>query len=725
MKRTLSIALALTLVLLTFCSAIPAQAGSIRHMVSGDVSEIVVDDAQGLDRSEGDVSADVHTDVYLFVDPDSASYITFYVTDEAGNPIPGASIYITYKGVTELYGTTGKDGRCSMYLFRNVEYGYRVSKAGYESAEGRFTATQETRLVRVVLRKLHKLTIIVRNGGENVPDAEVLVNGEAHKTDAEGKVSLRRPNGVYVITVPLADGREITRLAAVNGENVVVVIDITPDDALVPGGLYSDRFLVYDREYDPEDYELTEYRFSAEDLERQEGETDEAFAQRAARYLEQNTSTIFVEAQCDREQQENAPDLDIMRSAEEKLYTQRSMMPSGWLMRAWETAGYDRVVFKSEYGALMLDMDDMHAEEMEKAFALLYGMTCSEVGLRGIVTPQTLETSGAFEDSGVAALKNAKSVDVDQIDFDALRGWHFDFDGEGETAAADRLPDSLYTNSTFEYRITPIEPEALRDMVTDGLEGETALKKDEIMLASAAYFEETLRRWKAEGRLTDMEADELYQMTVDGRLESEEIERIQALLDAGELSENAVDALVDAAIEGRIYRASCWIYYRGIGMEVTSLLHGLKWLSMPDALYAEEYDAQLAALTEQERSAGRSTEDLEARMADALEAQTEQALAERYEFFMVADEAVEKGEEYAPGMNTESVAAEFVCALPGMDSEFYDVLKTLDFRRLIVDVRWEEGEFRAEIRADRAQLQEKHAMICALPDTRLVGLKRR
>ena len=177
MKRTLSITLALTLVLLIFCGAIPAQAGSIRHMVTGDVSEIVVDEAAGLDRSEGDVSADVHTDVYLFVDPDSASYITFYVTDEAGNPISGAAIYITYKGVTELYGTTGRDGKCSMYLFRNVEYGYRVTKAGYESAEGKFTATRETRLIHVVLRKLHKLTIILRNNGENVPNADVLVNG--------------------------------------------------------------------------------------------------------------------------------------------------------------------------------------------------------------------------------------------------------------------------------------------------------------------------------------------------------------------------------------------------------------------------------------------------------------------------------------------------------------------------------------------------------------------
>ena len=725
MKRTFSITLALTLVLLIFCGAIPAQAGSIRHMVTGDVSEIVVDEAAGLDRSEGDVSADVHTDVYLFVDPDSASYITFYVTDEAGNPISGAAIYITYKGVTELYGTTGRDGKCSMYLFRNVEYGYRVTKAGYESAEGKFTATRETRLIHVVLRKLHKLTIILRNNGENVPNADVLVNGESFKTNAEGWVRLNRPNGVYVITVPLPDGREITRIAVINGSDVVVVIDITPDDALVPGGLYSDRFLVYDREYDPEDYELTEYAFSADDLKRLEGETDEAFAERIARYLEQNTNTIFVEAQCDREQQENAPDLDIMRNADEKLYTQRSMMPSGWLMRAWEKMGYDRVVFKNEYGALMLDMDDMHGEAMEKAFALLYGITNSKIGLRGIVTQETLETRGAFESSGVAALKNAKSVDVDQIDFSALRDWHFDFEWDQETEIEDKLPDSIYTNSTFEYRITPIEPDALRDMITDGLKGEDALVKDEIMLASAAYFEETLRRWKAEGRLTDMEADELYQMTVDGRLEIDEIERIRALFEAGELSENAVEALVNAAIEGRIYRASCWIYYHGIRMEVTSLLHGLKWISTPDALYADEYDAQLAALTEQERSAGRSTADLESRMADELEAWTEQAIAEKYEFFTIADEAAPKGEEYVPGMNTEYTPIEFICALPETDSEFYDVLKALVFRKLNVDVRYEESEneFRAEIQVGSAQLQEQHAAICSLPDTRIVGLR--
>jgi len=67
--------------------------------------------------------------VYLYVDPYSASYVTFEVVDEWGEPIEGAAIYLSYGGHTEFYGLTDKDGKFSSYIFRDTEYVPLINRA--------------------------------------------------------------------------------------------------------------------------------------------------------------------------------------------------------------------------------------------------------------------------------------------------------------------------------------------------------------------------------------------------------------------------------------------------------------------------------------------------------------------------------------------------------------------------------------------------------------------
>ena len=314
MKRFIALLLIL-LMALSPVTALAAGEDSIRHEVTGDVSEFEVGEEVGSGKmNEGQTEATMGTDLYLFVDPDTASYITFVVTDEQGKPLEGAQIYIEYNGKSELFGTTDKDGKLSTYLFRDTEYGYTVKKTGYETVEGSFTATEETKTIRVVMREYFDLNIFVVDGDKPVQGVKVLLDGYGSYTDDEGKTTYERTNGVYTIEVITDDGRRIVTQAVVNGDTDII-IDISEDDSIVPGGRYTDRFLVYDRNYDPEDYVLTKYLFSEDDLGAEEEAED---------YLAANPNTIHIAAQPDRRQNADGTDTDITTDVDgdtKKAYT--------------------------------------------------------------------------------------------------------------------------------------------------------------------------------------------------------------------------------------------------------------------------------------------------------------------------------------------------------------------------------------------------------------------
>jgi len=111
LKRFIALFLAL-LMCLGCCSAL---AEGLRHKVHGDVSEFEVSEELDQDTVNGD-QAQVGTDVYLYVDPYTASYVTFVVVDEDGRPVKGAAIYLSYGGETEFYGTTDSDGTVTSSL---------------------------------------------------------------------------------------------------------------------------------------------------------------------------------------------------------------------------------------------------------------------------------------------------------------------------------------------------------------------------------------------------------------------------------------------------------------------------------------------------------------------------------------------------------------------------------------------------------------------------------
>jgi len=669
-------ALLLVVLLLVCTGALAEENGSLRHQVTGDISQLEVDEQSGLSSAKTDgVQASVGTDLYLFVDPDSASYITFYVTDEEGNPIEGALIYISYNGITELYGVTGPDGKCSMYLFRNVEYGYKVTKAGYEPAHGSFIATEETKVIHVVLRKLYTLTVYVLEDGVELPGTTVYIEGKEYVTDSEGKVQVRVPKGEYsIVAVAPDDGRRIPVQTVVSGDTVVIIEIGKNED----GTRESDWFLVYNKLYEPEDYVLTYIERAAENIAQAEGETDAEYAARTQRYLSENPPTVLVEAQPERVQNASGPDTDILKENGEPLYAQRSLMPTGHLLRLWEEQGYKELVFTNEDMGIRLDMLQLHSGDMAKAFALAQALNAREE-IETIVGAQVLETEDGLELAGLSKI-DKDEINLTQIDLNAIRAFEFGFDHDAEAGDVtgreehELIDNTLYTNALFEFRITPVLPEALEDMIKNGLLDKPAIVMDRIMLASRGYFEEELRRWQADGKLTDTECSELFAIAVDGVLSEEEMLKLRKLTRAGELSSDTIKLLLQGAADEKVYRVSCWVILDPIQMNVTSLLKDMQVLWDADEEYGEE-------CAEAEKA------NIPAEMIDSI---AMAALEDEYGFATVDNQGPDlTSREYSAGMITTEIEAHAARALPLEDEEFFDVLSEKTYAQIYADVRAE------------------------------------
>ena len=704
MKKWISLLL-LAVLMLCCCSA-SAEDGSIRHLVTGDRSWFDV--SEELDRAQGNselIDPTIGTEIYLFVDPDTASYVTFYVTDEQGRPIPGAQIYLSYGGVEELFGVTDENGRLSTYLFRDTEYGYRVTKNGYETATGTFTATRETKFIHVVLRRLYDLTIYVVDNGVPQPGVTVIIDGRTYKTDSEGKVTVRKTNGEYNVIVIAPDGRRIPVQAIVNGDTTIVV-DIGLDDALVDGGRYSDRFLVYNKLYNPEDYELTYYSFRAEDLTQLEDETDEAFALRTARYLEKHPNTILIEAQPERRQNKDGTDTDKYSADGTPLYAQRSLMPTGYLLKIWEEMGYTDLIFTNEDIGMRLDMSVLHTGDMAKLYALI-GARESGTYVRDIAV-EAHRRSAAINRLNTTAIK---SIDAQKVPFDILREFEFQFDhlreaeGVPGRAAHELIDDRLYTNTLFEFRITPILPSALEKMLRDSFSGDPAVSKDSIMLASPDYFTEELRKLRADGKLTETECSELFAYLTDGILAAQEMTELSEKAKLNLYDHDVIDMLLKASLDQKVYRLSCWIIYGNAKINVTELMDGMLSIWKIDEQYKHEFDALMAQ------------PDADAKTASA---QAEAALEEKYELMTVDNLGkLKSSKDYDEGINTQMLDVSVVCSMPDEEDEFFDLLRERWFDAITVDVRKEdvtiagshESWYRAYFTYDMTQLLERRALV--------------
>jgi len=604
-------------------------------------SSFEVVEEEGLSEAQSNperTQATMGTDVYLFVDPASASYVTFYVYDEWDQPLANATIEISYNGVRAIYGVTDENGLCSVYLFRNVEYEYHVNCYHYEHKGGFFTPTEDTKRVEVRLRRHHDFTVIVNKDGVPVPNTPVWIDGKRFVTDEHGRVETWVYTGTHTVKVMTSNGRYITRKVYVDWD-IFVVIDLAEYVTSRPEEPYGEDFLVYNKVYDPEDYVMTLLSRRALDVLKLSGETDEAYRQRTQEYLQQYPSTVLVQAQPERMQLAPGKDQDVINADGTPRYAQRSMMPTGSLLREWEEQAYQTVIFTNEEIGIRFELADLHGEDMTKAFALADAL--------------------ARDGSAQAVLAQEAQLEVDdpscinaaQLDLSLIRPFEFVFDhlaepaGVQNRASHELLNDDLYESTLFEFRITPIE----RENIIAGLEAASQKQPQPtgqvIVLANEAFDRQQAQRRMADGLLTGEESG--------------------ALLDCFGTQD------VQAAVDGKMYRISCWIIHEGVEMDVTSLIDSLQvlWNAQDayKALLKAHHSDEAAALT-------------------ALDDRQMQAM------------------DYAGSLDVYTQDMQAKRTMPAKDEDFFSALSRKRYTQLTVDVRLVADSHRSYT-ADAAAMQ--------------------
>lgn len=668
MKRWIALLMVVVLFAVPLYTYAESTDGELRHEVTGDISSLEIDEEAGLDRDEGETDASVRTEIYLLVDADTASYVTFKVYDDEGNILPNAQIYLTYNGIRELVGITDENGQCSLYLFRDVEYEYEVLLDGYRTEKGTFVPEAETKEVVVILAKYHTVNVFVKDKDQFLPGISVRVDGVSGKTDRNGKVTYPLVRGDYVVVVTRPDGTEIRVIVSVRGDTDVI-IDISQFYGTAEGG-----YLVYDRYYHPEDYVLTKYGHEAEDLVQGTDESDADFAERVNRYLDENPSVILIEAQPDRVQQEDGPDIDVLREDGSLLYAQRSLMPMGTLLRQWEKENYTELVFTNEAFALSVSLAELHSPLMTKIYALADALAQNrEKGAAEVVTAETLENEDGLKAAGLHG-KNLKDLNVTLLDMDAIRDFAFAFDMQDEMDV-EVLEDQVYEGAEFEFRITPILEEALSDVVWDEL-NRVNRAPEEIVLASDHYIRTKLTWTQAEGKLDETEGAELLRYLADGRLSAEEILELRNQVRKREITKEDVALLLAASEVGPMYRVSCWVRVNGLQVNFTHCLEEMNVLWRADEVYQAAYEEEVEALCRQYPEA--EEEALKKEHAAKLDASVRSELESNTQF-AVWDNLIQE--------ETAMHALQVLRTMPLEENEFYDVIAQKNYARFVVDIR--------------------------------------
>lgn len=666
LKRLSSLVLAV-LLMLCACGAL-AEGGDLRHKITGDVSQFEVSEEAGLSSAQlnpetGNV--EMGTDLYLFVDPDSASYITFLVVDEQGNPIKGAAIYLSYGGFTDFYGLTNEEGKLSVYLFRNTRYGYYVEKEGYLPESGSFVATEATRVIKVVLRKLYNLDIFVRNNGVPVPGLDITVQGETLTTDDDGHVRYRLPNGLYDATIELPGGRHKAVRIRVQGDTVYV-IDFANDEL----------FIVFDRDYDPEDYDLRMFVFEDEEIVRLLGlqdEDDEEVVRAAIEaWRADNHNVLSIIAEPDKIQYDDRADDIVLREDGEPQYTQRSLILSGWQLLGVEERSMQTILFENERMGMRYDIADLYSPDMAKLFHFIYHKHAVEA---------TKDSDEPVVDL-YPELELTDELDVNEFDFSLIRDvWRWFDEPElkeqmrlqlveatgDELAEVPELTESMFGNARMEARVTPLlADELLRAMLgEEPYMAESAL--DEVLLISRELREIWLRDYLADGNLTRTEYEELK----------------------------------DILTEGAAYRVQLFMMMDGVEVNVTGLTDSMqvRMNATEDILTeAEEYVREQLELRKAMLESGEITPEEAENMPDAEELKA-QYIGELYDdshmLLFIRNEGLQAGERgYEPGAAVLDETAIPTDGLPEDEEARAALIAMLDGRVMdVYDVDVREEEF--------------------------------
>lgn len=475
--------------LLVLCACMLLSCAFATHALADTNARLDVSDDLSAGKGDGKQGVSIGTDLYLIVDPDTASYVTIRVVDEQGNILPNSLVYLN----GELYGSTDERGKLNAYLFRDVKYTYSVTKYGYIASSGSFTATKATRTITVVLPKIHTLNVIVTEDGVPSSGISVTIDGETHWTKGKDGAAFQLPNGVYTAAVKLLDGTTKRVRIRVNGDTTYLIelntsVDeesIRLESYIIPMG--GSTFILFDKHYAPMDYLMTLFSYTPE--ERQAWADDETFEGEA--FL--HTLHIVSEPH-------QVDDVVQTDEAGNDIYTHRNLCLDGGLMLSFVDIGAPYLRLDNEACAAEMYLPELFDGDMAKLILLM-------------------------EEEGKAAAPDG----VGAIDFDALPEVTSWLDSESPM-----LTKAIFTKTMLELRITPIlemEP---------ALSGALLPEEDEseVILVSGALSAYNERIRLDTGHMTETERTELSLLGI-----ASPVYRVQAYLSLNDAEVNVTSLL--------------------------------------------------------------------------------------------------------------------------------------------------------------------------------------
>ncbi len=176
----------------------------------------------------------------------SVHQLTFYVEDDAGIDLEGATVSVT-NGTTGLVLGTGFTDASGMLTLRlpegpaDVEVWWRATLVHAESG-----ISLEEGVEFQVLATVHYLTVkVVGSDGASVPGADVNVEagGEAiasGRTDPKGTVEFRLPGGQYTVRIALTTTQQMTAIEVDRSEDLALnetmtlQFDLTGEEYPIP-----------------------------------------------------------------------------------------------------------------------------------------------------------------------------------------------------------------------------------------------------------------------------------------------------------------------------------------------------------------------------------------------------------------------------------------------------------------------------------------------------------
>lgn len=364
--------------------------------------------------------------VRLSFEPETTR-VSFVVTDDEDNLLPGAALALSLDGKLCLAGETNASGRFAADLLKGKTYTLTASLSGYETVSDSFTADLLTKTVTVRMRGYQNVGLLVLLDGAPCAGAGVSLGGLSLMTDASGCAQCVLVNGEYRAEILLPDGTNAFYPVTISGagDYVISLQSISEEEEplytgyLGTGGGEGDLLIVYDRENVPQPYSLIPYDlYTADELSGENVRQDIG-------------SYICIDARPDVITGENGTVQTALDSDGAPVYSERRLALSGRQLNVLLAKDVQSLLFTNGDFETSFAISDLISGELGALLGSIY------TGQSGLEQGQTLLSDD------VAALKEAAELSF------------------ATQAEQDAFSVELMGALQMELRITPIEDSAL------------------------------------------------------------------------------------------------------------------------------------------------------------------------------------------------------------------------------------------------------------------------